>query len=271
MKNLTLLALLVCCLQTYAQELTIQDSTQVANEVSFAIIENVPVYKGCNKSLTNEKQKACFNEKINAHISKKFNSAVSETIDAPNGTLAKVTVMFKIDTTGNIVDIYAKSDYPELEAEAIRVINLIPQLEPGYVRGKAVRVPYFLPIKFKINKKKNTPTSMQFPTFRGCNNTVSFEDLKQCTTQKIMDYVKVSVNYELADTLFPTDKSTQFQVSFIINEKGKTEDISAKAHHRDMAAEAIRILKRMPKMKEPGYINGKAAKFPVEFLMTIYF
>ncbi len=86
-----------------------------------------------------------------------------------------------------------------------------------------------------------------------------------------MDYIKVSINYELADVLFPLDKTTQFQVSFNINEKGKAEDISAKAHKRDMAAEAIRVLKRMPKMKVPGTIDGKPAKFPVEFLMTIYF
>lgn len=86
-----------------------------------------------------------------------------------------------------------------------------------------------------------------------------------------MDYIKVSINYELADVLFPLDKTTQFQVSFNINEKGKAEDISTKAHKRDMAAEAIRVLKRMPKMKVPVTIDGKPAKFPVEFLMTIYF
>jgi len=113
--------------------------------------------------------------------------------------------------------------------------------------------------------------STQFPIFRGCKKAANTEDLKNCTIEKIMGYLKVSINYELADKLFPLDKSTQFEVSFMINEKGKTEDISAKAHKREMAAEAIRVLKRMPKMKAPGYINGKPAKYPVKFLMTIYF
>ncbi|MBP93013.1 MAG: hypothetical protein CMC55_02715 [Flavobacteriaceae bacterium] len=119
---------------------------------------------------------------------------------------------------------------------------------------------------FKLETKNS-----HFPMFRGCKKAVSNEDLKNCTIEKIMDYIKVSINYELADKLFPLDKSTQFQVSFVINEKGKAEAISAKAHKKEMAAEAIRVLKRMPKMKEPGTINGKPAKFPIDFLMTIYF
>ncbi|MGY0393443.1 hypothetical protein ACW5R3_12905 [Bizionia sp. KMM 8389] len=113
--------------------------------------------------------------------------------------------------------------------------------------------------------------STKYPTHRACKNVSTNEALKKCTTDKIMDYLKVSINYELADKLFPLEKSTQFQVSFTINEKGKTENISAKAHKREMAAEVIRVLKRMPKMKTPGFINGKPAKYPVQFLMTIYF
>ncbi|WP_191858106.1 energy transducer TonB [Hanstruepera ponticola] len=86
-----------------------------------------------------------------------------------------------------------------------------------------------------------------------------------------MDYIKVSINYELADKLFPLDKSTQFHVSFTINKKGKLENITAKAHKREMAAEAIHVLKRMPKLKKPGYLNGKPIDTEMSFLITIHF
>ena len=86
-----------------------------------------------------------------------------------------------------------------------------------------------------------------------------------------MDYIKVSINYELADKLFPLDKTTKFLVHFTINKKGKLENITAKAHKREMAAEAINVLKRMPKLKSPGYENGEAVDTEMEILMTIYF
>lgn len=114
-------------------------------------------------------------------------------------------------------------------------------------------------------------TQKTFPRHKGCDEKLNYEALKKCTTDKIADYIKVSVNYELADKLFPLDKSTQFLVSFTINKKGKAENITAKAHKREMAAEAIRVLKRMPKLKLPGYENNKPVNTNFEMLMTIYF
>lgn len=111
----------------------------------------------------------------------------------------------------------------------------------------------------------------QFPVYRGCDQALSYNAQKECTTQKIMDYIKVSINYELADKLFPLDKTTQFLVSFSINKKGKLENITSKAHKREMAAEAINVLKRMPKLKSPGFENGEPVKTDMEILMTIYF
>ncbi|TYB78287.1 energy transducer TonB [Bizionia myxarmorum] len=244
------------------------DNLETSDDSKVNPNERVPIYKGCNKSLDNKALKACFNEKINKHVGHHFNEKIAEQLDIPDGSVVKINVFFKVSTSGQLVDIQARAPFPELEAEAIRVMTLVPEIEPGYIDGEAVRVPFFVPIIFTVTK---APKNAQYPSFRGCEDSVSFEDLKNCTINKIMDYVKVSVNYELADALFPLEKSTQFQVSFTINEKGKAEDISAKAHHKEMAAEAIRILKRMPKMKKPGFINGKPAKFPVEFLMTIYF
>lgn len=255
---------------TFSQEIKISEDINNSEEVSFALVERVPIYKGCNENMENKALKECFNEKMNSHVAKNFNVKVASKLNLPDDTEVKISVFFKISTTGEIEDIIAKAPYPELETEAIRTINLLPKLKPGLIDGKPVRVPYYLPIKFKVDNQKLVKND-KFPVYKSCDETLSYEALKECTTNKIKDFIKLSVNYELADKLFPLDKSTQFLVSFTINNKGKTEHITAKAHKKEMAAEAINVIKRLPKFKFPGYKNGKPVDTKMEILMTIYF
>ncbi|MCX7546696.1 energy transducer TonB [Xanthomarina sp. F1114] len=251
-------------------ELTDDELQETSEDVSFDVVEKVPIYKGCNETMTNNALKDCFNEKVNTLIAKNFNTRIAEQLNLPNETIVKISVFFKISKTGEIMDIKVRAPFPELEEEAIRVTNLIPKLKPGYIDGKPVRVPYYLPIKFQVSNIESSENRKP-PIYRGCDETSSYEAIKECTTKKIKDYLKVSIDYELADKLFPTDKTTQFLVSFTINKKGKAEKITAKAHKVEMAAEVIRVLKRMPKFKDPAYKNGKAVDTKMEFLMTIHF
>ena len=110
-----------------------------------------------------------------------------------------------------------------------------------------------------------------YPVYRSCSENLDYQGLKSCTTEKIMDFIKLSFNYELADKLFPLEESTQFLVEFIIDEKGKPKNINAKAHKKEIAAEAIKLIKRLPRMKKPGYLNGKPVAVPFKILMTVYF
>jgi len=74
----------------------------------------------------------------------------------------------------------------------------------------------------------------------------------------------------MADRVFPTAESTSFQVDFIINEKGKVEHVNAKANHKAIAIEAIRLIKRMPRLKQPGTENGEAVKTPISILDYLF-
>ncbi len=116
-------------------------------EVPFAIIENVPVFPGCEKGDNNAK-KACMNEKINKFIARKFNTDLAQDLGLSG--VQKISVFFKIDKNGNIVDVKSRAPHPKLEQEAQRVVNMLPKMKPGMQRGKAVRVPYYLPIKFQV-------------------------------------------------------------------------------------------------------------------------
>lgn len=270
MKYNLILLFFATSLFAFSQETIIPKNTNDSDDVSFALVERVPIYKGCDENMGNQALKECFNERMNSHIAKNFNVRVADKLNLPDETIVKISVFFKISTNGEIIDIKARSPYPELEIEAIRTIKLLPKLKPGYVDGKPVRVPYFLPIKFKITNLKSEKPD-KFPVYKNCDETLNYEALKECTTNKVADYIKLSVNYELADKLFPLDKSTQFLVNFTINKKGKAENITAKAHKKEMAAEVINVLKRMPKFKEPGYKDGKPVETEMQILMTIYF
>ena len=116
-------------------------------EVPFAVIENVPIYPGC-ESGNNEAKKKCMSEKIAQFVNKKFNTDLASDLGLSGRQ--RINVIFKIDKTGNIVGVRARAPHPKLEAEAARVINLLPKMQPGKQRGKAVTVPYSLPILFQV-------------------------------------------------------------------------------------------------------------------------
>ena len=62
----------------------------------------------------------------------------------------RIVVQFKIDASGDIVDVKAKASKPELEVEALRIIAKLPQMQPGEQKGEKVNVIYSLPIIFEV-------------------------------------------------------------------------------------------------------------------------
>jgi len=111
------------------------------------VLEEAPLFPGCKG--TNEERKACFSEKISKYINKKFNSELAGEIGLKPG-IQRIYTLFKIYKNGNIVDIEARSPHKRLQDEAIRVISLLPKMEPGKQHGKAVKVRYAVPIAFKV-------------------------------------------------------------------------------------------------------------------------
>jgi len=116
-------------------------------EVPFAVIENVPVFPGCEKG-NNDAKKKCMSEKIQKFVVKKFNTDLAGDLGLTGRQ--RINVVFKIDKAGNVVGVRSRAPHPRLEKEAARVINLLPKMKPGKQRGKAVIVPYSLPIIFQV-------------------------------------------------------------------------------------------------------------------------
>ena len=133
------------------EELVIEDieieEVEEEVEVPFAVIENVPVFPGCERG-NNEKKRKCMSEKISKFVQKKFNTDLAGDLGLTGRQ--RISVIFKIDKSGNVTGVRARAPHPRLEKEAQRVINLLPKMQPGKQRGKAVIVPYSLPIIFQV-------------------------------------------------------------------------------------------------------------------------
>jgi len=113
-------------------------------DVPFSIIENVPVFPGCE----NEKDKrACFNTMMQKHIVKNFHYP---EIAQEMGVQGRVSVMFTIQKDGSIGNVRMRGPDKNLEKEAARIISKLPKMTPGSQRGTPVRVPFAIPINFVL-------------------------------------------------------------------------------------------------------------------------
>ena len=117
-------------------------------EVPFSVIEDIPVFPGCEKGTKAEK-KACFQKSILEHV--KSNFRYPETAQEL-GIYGKVYVLFAIDNNGLVANIKSRGPDRILEEEAERIIKLLPKMVPGKQRGKPVSVPYSLPISFVLKQ-----------------------------------------------------------------------------------------------------------------------
>lgn len=116
--------------------------------VPFTLIEDVPIFPGCEGLSSNEERRNCMSEKITRFVNKNFDKDLGPKLNLKG--VNRVNVIFKIDAQGNIIDVQSRAPHPKLEEEAERVINALPQMQPGKQRGKPVPVSYGLPIIFQV-------------------------------------------------------------------------------------------------------------------------
>ena len=115
-------------------------------DVPFAIIEDVPIYPGC-ENVPKSKRRDCFQEQINKHIRKNFRYP---EIAQEMGIQGRVFVSFIISKDGTISNIRKRGPDKNLEREAERIISKLPKMTPGKQRGRPVRVPFSIPITFRL-------------------------------------------------------------------------------------------------------------------------
>ena len=115
-------------------------------DVPFAVIEDVPIFPGCEK-VDKSQRRDCFQDKMNKHIRKNFRYP---EIAQEMGIQGRVYVNFIIAKDGQITNIRMRGPDKNLEKEAQRIISKLPSMIPGKQRGRPVRVPFSIPITFRL-------------------------------------------------------------------------------------------------------------------------
>ena len=128
------------------------ESGDNSNAVPFAVIEEVPVFEGCEDLSSNEERKECMSRQITRFVNMNFNTNLGEELNLKG--VNRVITQFRIDETGEVVDVKARATHPALQEEAIRVISGLPQMQPGKQDGKDISVMYSLPIVFQVGSSE---------------------------------------------------------------------------------------------------------------------
>lgn len=113
-------------------------------DIPFILVEDVPVFPGCEKA---KDKRACFQTMMTKHIQKNFRYP---EIAQEMNIQGKVHTTFIIQKDGSIGSVRMRGPDKNLEKEAARILSKLPEMIPGKQRGNAVRVPFSIPITFKL-------------------------------------------------------------------------------------------------------------------------
>ena len=106
-----------------------------AEEVPFIVVEEMPMFPGGNDALL---------KYIGEHTQ-------YPEIAKENNIQGKVIIRFCVTAKGGVSQVsILKGVDPELDKEAIRVVNTLPPFKPGKQGGKPVPVWYMVPIAFTL-------------------------------------------------------------------------------------------------------------------------
>lgn len=125
----------------------VEEDEDVDEDVSFMIIEDVPVFPGCRGNKA--KLKKCFSKMVQKHFVRKFNTDLPNELGLSPGR-KRVFIGFKIDKRGNVVNIQVRAPHPKIKKEVIKVMKKLPKMKPGRQRGKAVGVKYSIPFTLLV-------------------------------------------------------------------------------------------------------------------------
>ena len=163
----------------------------------------------------------------------------------------RVIVQFVVDKDGTITDTkVVRGVSPEIDAEALRVVGMMPKWNPGKQRGKAVAVKYTLPMMFRLQKQepKNESSVVSVVSIK------ADKDVPMGTINAVKQHLReggvTRVNYEVnRDTTSKSVRvelrgSTMFVKPLVIVdgvEKGYSTDVLSMINPREI--ESITVLK----------------------------
>lgn len=149
-------------------------------EVPFNIVEVTPTFPECDH-LQGEARKKCTQDYISRFIGRNFNTSVG--VSEGLSGLHRINAVFKIDIDGSIIFIQSNSQYQSLSEEANRVIEALPKMIPGRQRGRAVIVPYSIPIRIAFESSNSN--NFESRTIDFTTDSISIRNIREVTMDTI--------------------------------------------------------------------------------------
>ncbi len=114
----------------------------------FKVVEEQPTFRGCEDISDKLERKTCADAKLMAFIYENINYPPTAR---ENNITGMVVVQFVVETDGSVSNVQCLRDIGAgCGEEAMRVVKMMPPWNPGKQRGRAVRVMFTLPVKFKL-------------------------------------------------------------------------------------------------------------------------
>lgn len=119
-----------------------------AEEVSFDIVEKIPLFVSCDKNDMDNVN--CFNYEMQKHIINNFNYPKKALRKGIEGVLE---VSFIIGVDGDVSNVVVKgaNESDVLKEEAKRIVSLLPRFVPGEHKGRKIPVSYKFPMNFTLD------------------------------------------------------------------------------------------------------------------------
>jgi TonB family protein len=181
-----------------------------------------------------------------------------------------VLVNFIVGSSGKVEKArVVKSVHQALDAEALRVIGLMPDWKPGKQNGKAVDVAYTIPIQFALKSDDKKSPEVTAVGYRKTNPDgqpyVVVEQMPQFPggEKELMKFIGDNVKYP-AQAAAEKAQGTVI-MTFVVRSDGKVDQLNVeRGVHPALDAEATRVLGLMPAWS-PGVQGGK----PVDVAYTV--
>ena len=154
---------------------------------------------------------------------------------------------------------------PPPTPEKIEVVEDDKEIEETIIEStetdetEAVEVEEIVEVEEEEEVIEDVPFSIieEVPVFPGCKGSKA--EKKTCLNKKLRKHVAKNFDTELANELGLDSGKKKIYVQFKIDKDGTITSINARAPHPKLKAEAIRIVKKLPRMK-PGRQRGKPVR-----------
>lgn len=131
------------------EKVDVEEETE-EEALPFAVVENVPIYPGCDRQLERAKQVACFEAKVLHFVASRVHYPEAARRLNISG---RVFVQFVIEKDGRVSNIEVlRGVHPMLDEVAVKAVKELPVMEPANQRGKPVRMKFVLPIKMILQE-----------------------------------------------------------------------------------------------------------------------